>query len=185
MMRRFLARFTRREDGVSAIEFALFAPIFLLILAAATDFGALIHTRSQLEAALSNATSFAMASGQQMTVDNAASLALNSAKVLIGQAGTDAGASIVVNNGPSATYTEKLYGQSGQAAPAAQCYCPSRDGAAVRWGSPVSCSTPCSNGGFAGKFVALSVTVGYRPLFVDYGLTENGVISLSALARLQ
>ena len=50
----FLPRVLRAEEnaGVAAIEFAIFATVFVIILAGTVDIGTLVYTASQLDAAV-------------------------------------------------------------------------------------------------------------------------------------
>lgn len=178
-------RLLRDERGVSALEFALVAPVVLLILAAVVDFGTLIHTRTRLEIAASGATSYALAAGQGLKPENAAQLGENTARALLGQMGEGLGLEITLNKSFITSYAGASLHQSGSTNAANLCYCPRRSDTGIEWGEPMACGVACPDGGMAGKFIAVRASLPYRPLFADYGLVENDVVSIQTMAVLQ
>lgn len=180
-----LRRFLRRDNGVSAIEFALVAPILLMLLAAVVDFGALIYVRSQLETAMSTATGYALAHGQEVTAQTAPGLTLSVARILAGQAGDASSVNISINEGPRTSGAAGGLQQSGTAALAGLCYCPSPANGAISWGNARSCGSACPAGGSAGKYMTLTAMAPYTPLFFSYGLSDGGQIVVTATAALQ
>lgn len=58
-MRRLIARLAHDRRGVSVVEFALIAPIFILMIVAVTQFGALYYAHSSLRNAVSEGARYA------------------------------------------------------------------------------------------------------------------------------
>ena len=157
----------RQNDGVVAIEFAVLATLFLVILAGAVDIGMLLYTASQLDAAVD--------AGAQYTENNAAlvssnptGLATSISTIVDGILGTGATTSVDVNNG-----TTSLYCPTGS---------PSNNWS---WGSAQSSGTACSGGGIAGQFVKITTSRSVSPLFPTFGFVQNGTLSRSAVIETQ
>ena len=64
--------FRRESAGVAAIEFAIYALVFMMIVAATVDIGLLLFTTSELDAAVS--------AGAEYAVNNAALVAATPAR---------------------------------------------------------------------------------------------------------
>jgi len=62
-MRAFLRRFVRESDGSSVVEFALLAPVMLLMTLATFDVGNSISDRMAIDAAMRNGLQVAMVTG--------------------------------------------------------------------------------------------------------------------------
>ncbi|HEX8655174.1 MAG TPA: TadE/TadG family type IV pilus assembly protein [Allosphingosinicella sp.] len=58
-MRRLFARMRRDRRGVSAVEFALIAPVFIFMIVAVAQFGALFYAHSALRNAVSEGARYA------------------------------------------------------------------------------------------------------------------------------
>lgn len=177
-------RFSTSQAGASAVEFAVLAPILLLILAAIIDLGTLVYTRMQIESAISAATAYAFANAENVSGENGGSLGLGMTKLLVARLGGDISADIVVNNGPRQSYAEGQIASSGSASQASQCHCLQNNGGALTWVT-TSCGAACVAGGTAGRFVSITVRKPYQPLFYDYGMTQNSQAMGAAIARLQ
>ena len=177
----FLRKLRQRNDGVSAVEFAVLAPILLFILAATLDFGMVLYARFNLNEAVSASINYAMVSATNVSFMNGASLATSLAAIIP----SAFGANVVINNGPATQRTGGATTTSGTATNADLCYCPTLSGTAISWGSSATCASACSKGGVAGKFVAVTAIESYTPLFSNYGIVQSGIISISALAQVQ
>lgn len=182
---RIWTRFGRQEDGVSALEFALVAPLVLLILAAVVDFGALIHTRTRLEIATAAANSYALAAGQDLKPETVAQLAENTAKAVLGQMGEDVRIEVALNKTFLTRYSGAALSQSGATSAVNLCYCPEPSENGIAWGEPMACKAACPDGGAAGKFIAIAASLPYRPLFFDYGLVDADTVRIQTMAALQ
>ena len=186
--RRLGASFLGDRSGVAAVEFALISPTVILILVGLIDLGGLLYTRFQLNASLSAAANYAMVNGSNVSSTNGPSLASTLAGLISsGQSSNWADSSVTVNNGPTASSSGGTVGSGGTGSNADSCYCPT--GAAsssVTWGSSQTCGTTCGGGGYAGKFVLLSASRAYSPIFTGYGmLSQSGTMTVSSLVQVQ
>lgn len=59
-------KFSRNESGVSAIEFALIAPVLLFSLLGVVDIGNVVYQRSDMEAALRSGIQYFMNGGDDL-----------------------------------------------------------------------------------------------------------------------
>ena len=94
---------------------------------------------------------------------------------------------MVVNDGPSTTVSGGTPSSGGTASNADLCYCPTGTVGAFTWGSSATCGTACpgTNTGFAGKFVTITASRAYTPIFSTYGIVQNNTISASAAVQVQ
>ncbi|WP_164730642.1 TadE/TadG family type IV pilus assembly protein [Pelagibacterium montanilacus] len=173
----------KREEGVSAVEFALIAPVMLALLAAIVDFGTLVYTRAQLETAVSGATSYVLASSQDMEPGTALGVGETALRMIVSGAGDRTTGTATFNNGSSVTYADGSYQPAG--GPLTQCHCPTTNAGTLSWGAAVTCGSVCADGGRAGQFVQLSAALPYSPLFLGYGLVEEGAMTVSTVVTLQ
>jgi hypothetical protein len=96
-----------------------------------------------------------------------------------------ANSSVVVNAGPAAANTAGSLSTSGSGAAADSCYCPTGSASSVTWGSTLTCGASCPGGGLAGKFVQITATRSYTPLFSGFGLVSAHTITANTLAQVQ
>lgn len=181
---RSLGQGWRDRKGVSAVEFALIAPIFCLLMAGATDLGGMINTRFTLDGAVSAGANYSILNAAKVTSSNATTLA-GSIAAIVATASTTASGTVVVNNGPTSTITNGAVSTAGSTGNADLCFCPTVANSAVTWGSSTSCGTTCASGGLAGKFVSIAVNRTYTPILVNYGMTQNGAINVRAMIQVQ
>ncbi len=185
---RFGAAFLGDRSGVAAVEFALISPTIILVLVGLIDLGGMLYTRFQLDASLSAGANYAMVNANSVNSTSAAALASTLAGLVSsGQSSNWANSSITVNAGPTASSSGGTVTTGGTASSADSCYCPT--GAAttsVTWGSTQTCGATCAGGGYAGKFVLLSASKSYSPIFSGYGLvSQSGTITTSSLVQVQ
>jgi Flp pilus assembly protein TadG len=171
----------RSESGIAAVEFALLAPIMMLILGVMLDLGFNLITRFNVTQSLSVASNYAIIQGESVSSSGGASLAQS----LLSLVPAEMDATITVNNGPVASRTSGSVTTSGSASNANICYCPSLNGGTVSWGGSVSCGNTCPSGGLAGKYVALTAKQMYTPMFPVLSFVKSGWISTSALVQVQ
>ena len=185
--RRRVAGFLRDRSGVAAVEFALISPTVILILVGLIDLGGLLYTRFQLNASLSAAANYAMVNQASVSSTNGASLASTLAGLISsGQSSNWAVSAVTVNNGPTAGSSGGTVTTGGTASSANSCYCPTGTSASVTWNGGQTCGTTCAGGGYAGKFVLLSASRAYSPIFTGYGmLSQSGTMTVSSLVQVQ
>ncbi|AVA24573.1 TadE/TadG family type IV pilus assembly protein [Rhizobium sp. LEGMi198b] len=185
-LRAGLRHFLRDISGNAAVEFALIAPVFILILAGSLDLGMLIFSRFQLEATVSDSASYAMVNADLVDGKDGSDLATKIATMIASEyAAGDTQASVNVNNGAVANYNGAKIVISGNVSQADACYCPSGSASSLDWGSQQSCGSSCPDGGRAGRFVSVMVKQAYTPLFSGYGLVKGDFIDASAIVRTQ
>ena len=177
--------FARDTAGVSAVEFALVAPVFLLMTAGLIDLGSMLFTRFQLNSALSAGANYALINGADLSATTAGSLAANTAAVLAGTTSSGTSVSVKINNGYTATMTGGTLSTSGATSEADKCYCPTKSGSVVAWGSAATCGSACANGSLAGKFVTFTASRPHTPMFSGYGFAEAGNIRVVSMAQTQ
>jgi Flp pilus assembly protein TadG len=171
--------------GASAVEFALVTPIFLLILVGTLDFGGVLFTEFGLNGAVSAAADFALVNASSVSAAGGSALASQLVGIASSAHATNwASATVVVNNGPSATGNSTTVTASGTAANAESTYCPTISGTTIVWGAAVA-APPCGNGSVPGKFVTITATRTYRPIFGSYGIVKNNALSASTVVQVQ
>ena len=166
---RTLCVLARDETGVAAIEFAIYATVFLMITAATVDIGLLLFTQSELDAAVSAGAQYA-ANSSAMIASNPSGLNTNVLTIVNNANGTGWATSTVdVNNNNDST----------------GCYCPTGSPGNWSWGSTATCGSACGGGGVAGQFVTITATTNVSPIFSAFGFVQGGTISRSALVEAQ
>ncbi len=187
--RAVLARLIAANEATAAVEFAIIAPILILLFVGIADLGGALLTRFRLDAAAASAANYAMVKAGSVSAAGGGALAGSIAALARDDAGTSAASvTVVVNNGPMATASGTgsvvITNSSGAAAqPADLCYCPVANPFA--WGSAVTCGSACSGGGSGGKFVAISLSRPYAALFSSYGFISGSAIAASAIVQTQ
>ncbi|WP_420963562.1 TadE/TadG family type IV pilus assembly protein [Brucella sp. IR073] len=183
--RKFVRRFLVREkDGASAVEFAVIAPVFVLILAGSLDLGMVIYARFKLDSAVSSGASYALTNASMVTSTQGNDLA-NKIAALIAARASNATASVTVNNGPNANFENGIIKASRQSQAADRCYCPTGNAQSLVWGAEKQCGAVCPDGARAGKFVAISVEQPYQPIFSGYGFIDDDTISSATVVRTE
>lgn len=175
-------------DGTAMVEFALLAPVFVLIFAGVLDLGNAMYTQIRLESALAAGVNYALlpASVTKVTPANAATLASNIATLVTTSDPTpQPDATVVVNNGPIVTVTSGTAVSSGSATSVdTSYYCPSGMPPNMSWGSPVAYGSSCAGGGKAGQFVSVTASFNYTSFF-PYSFVQNGTMTLGAAVQVQ
>jgi Flp pilus assembly protein TadG len=64
---RFWKKFRRDDSGVSAVEFALVAPVLLICLVGIYDVGTMVYKRTDMHSALRSGTQYFMNGGDDLT----------------------------------------------------------------------------------------------------------------------
>lgn len=174
---------------IAILEFALLAPVFVVTLAGVVDVGNAIYTRSRLEAALAVGANYAQVNLTQVSSSGGAALASDVASLVATSDGNPAlDVTVVVNHGPTVTITGGVTAPTtGTAASADSCYCPTGSPSSWTWGSAVTCGNACGGTGTptAGKFVTITASYHFTPLFIGYAFVTNGTMSAGAAVQTQ
>lgn len=159
----------REERGVAAIEFAIYALGFLMIVAATVDIGLLLFTASELDAAVAAGAQYAVGNAALVGSDPA-TLGSNISAIVNNANGTSwASSTVNVNNGKDSSH----------------CYCPTGSPGSWSFGSPVTCGSSCGGGGVGGQFVTITAYRPISPLFPSFGFVASGLLSRSALVETE
>jgi Flp pilus assembly protein TadG len=181
--------FLRDRGGTAAVEFALFSPVFFALMVGAVDLGGMIFARFSLDSAVQAGANYAQINASEVSAASGQTLATNVATIIQSSQGTDsANGSVVVNNGPSTTISgATLTPGTGSASPADSCYCPTAasGGGISSWGSAQTCGAACSGTGYAGKFVVITATSTYSPIFGGFGIVGGGTITATQVVQAQ
>jgi Flp pilus assembly protein TadG len=187
--RRLLDVFSRRErHGMAAVEFALFATIFLTIFASIVDIGGALYGEFQLESAIAGGAQYAIANAANVDSTNGPTLASDVANIVANGNGNGwADVTVVVNNGPTVTITNGTPSTSGTPSNADKFYCLSGTPPNWTWsGSTTTPGTACAGGGVTGAYVTITATRAVTALFpVSFGHLQNGTISQNAAVETQ
>ncbi|UXT20448.1 pilus assembly protein [Agrobacterium tumefaciens] len=180
---RRMLRVSRDRKGNAGIEFALVAPIFVLVLLASTDLGMLLFSRFRLEEAVSASASYAIAHADQVDSANGDELAKNLALMIASNHQGDATAFVQINNGSQASYDGTKIKIGGVASQANACYCPKGSASTVEWGSQQTCGAACPDGGRAGRYVSVTAREAYTPLFSALDIVKADSITASTIVQ--
>jgi Flp pilus assembly protein TadG len=153
-------------SAIAAVEFALVAPVLLLALAAASDYGLRTWSRSCLANAVAEGAYYAFRTGTSVTSANIVTMVRN--------ASTLRAASV------SATATDPTV-----------CYCPTGmvttpTPAAATLGTAHSCTTNCTDGTTPGNYVTITATYTLTGYFSLGAYTTRGkTIAETVTVRLK
>lgn len=175
------------NSGVAAIEFAFVATALLTLVAGTIDLGTLIYTESRIDAAVAAGAQYAALNASSVNSTSGGTLASAIATLVANASGSNwAGSGVCVNNGSPATANSGTAPRcSGTASNADSSYCPSGSPPGWTWGNPLSAGAACGSGGIAGKFVAITASRNFTPVFPAFGFVPSGTISQSALVETQ
>jgi Flp pilus assembly protein TadG len=152
-----LAVFHHHRRAVAAVEFALTAPLLMIALAGATDYGYREWSRSCLANAVAQGAYYAFLTGP--TVSGTA------VQLMVQKASSLSGVAI-------------------RRVPTVACYCPSGSPAAL--GTPVgSCTAACPDGTTPGTYLAISATYTLTPFIPSYSGLSGATITEAVTVRLQ
>ena len=179
-----LTRLARSRQGVAAVEFAFIAPILLILMASVSQISLFVFKRMKANEAVSSAANSALSSGAGLTSSTADSTA-NLLAAILRAPDKDGTALVLINGSRQYNITATSVTASGPASAADECRCPSSNGASISWGSAVACTSTCPSGAPAGKYVSISYSRPYKPIFPTYGIVPSTGISLQTAARVQ
>ena len=172
------------SGGAAAAEFVMVAPVLALVFAGTFDLGNIVYVKMKVQDALNTGANYALVQAKSVSAAGGATLASDIARIVRNNEGTPyADASVEVNNGPTAANNGTAT-SGGTASQADQCYCPTVAFARTApyaktysYGAAVACQSACAGGGKAGKFVRITASHSYSPLFIGYGIVQAGSIS--------
>ena len=174
------------RDGISTVEFAVAAPTILLILAGIMDLGRALMTKFEVSSAVSASTNYALLNAARVNSTAGATLATEIATVAKSSLdGNQGDVTVVINHGASVQVNNGQASPSGTAANADSCYCPTLASGVVNWGATKTCGSACTGGGVAGKFVVVTASKPYSPMFSGYGIVEDDAITVRAIVQPQ
>jgi Flp pilus assembly protein TadG len=177
------ASFFRDRIGTSTIEFAMVVPVVMLILAGIVDIGRLLNTKFNLDTSMATAVNYTLVNAEMVNPSDGATLLGRLANILIDGGGMPVRVSI--NDGLALDVTSNASNTSGSAASADLCYCPTQAGASISWGPSKACGAACADGSVAGKFVVMSASAPFAPLFTGFGIIEDDAITVRAVVKPQ
>jgi Flp pilus assembly protein TadG len=151
--------------GVSSIELALVAPVFLVFFTGIADLSMIFHKQLQLSSALTAGGEYGFTAGQTESGSTLTADVINFVKTLTGS----------TLSSVTASYNNGLV--------AADYYCVS--GSPAVYTGPYSSGTTCADGSTAGKFLSLTGTFTYTAMFkADKTFFANS-FSQTVTVRLQ
>ena len=159
----------------------------MMALAGTIDIGNALVAKAVLSASVNAASSYALVNAGKANATNGAALATQLSAIAANarKAGW-ADSKAVINAGPTATVTAGAAGSSGTAAAADLCYCPTGTASGTfTWGTSVTCGSNCTGGGTASRFVLITATHKFTPLFSQYGFAPNGTLKVGSLVQVQ
>ena len=186
--------FARRSAGIAAIEFALLAPVFVMVFAGTIDVGNALYIQTLLDSAVAADTDYAVVNAASVTANTnpstgtalASELASKIATIVsTSNGGTAANTTVVANNGPSVSIAGRLTISSGTTSNASPCYCQTGSPTSWTWGSSVTCGNSCTGGGTAGKFVTVTASDSVTPFFPAYTFVRIGMMTMGSAAQTQ
>ncbi|QGM45942.1 TadE/TadG family type IV pilus assembly protein [Methylocystis heyeri] len=163
-----LSIWLKEQRGTAGAEFALLAPIYLLLMVGTVDVANALYTDFNLSSALTSAANYALTNASQVNSSGGATLAANLAAIVASSHSTNwANATVTVNNGPAAAITGGVSSTSGTASRADSYYCPTGKLGSLVWNSAYSSAgSVCPSGGLSGKFVVISASRSFTPLLL-------------------
>lgn len=165
---RVIRKLRKDETGSIAVEFALVAPVLLLIVAGVIDIGSATSVKLSLDARVTTTAEYALLQSAPGDREAAEALAGKLAGLLQGDSSVTA--TVDVNNAARAEWTgETVTVATGPGKPE-NCYCPTFSGTKIEWGHPVGCGLDCASGDSAGQFVQVSATAQHVPIFLGHAL---------------
>jgi Flp pilus assembly protein TadG len=179
-------RLSGHRHGTAALEFALIAPMLLILLAGIIDFGRVYRDEIALASVVASASQYALINASSINSTNAASLAATLSGIVANSNGAAwANATVTVNDGATSAISNGAATASGTAANANSCWCPTGAVATWSWGSTATCGSACGGGTLAGKFVTISGTRAFSAIFTSYGFLPNNTLHQSTIVQAQ
>ncbi len=180
------ARVLRDRRGVAAVEFAILAPLFLLVLGATAGIGLGVVSKIRANEAVSAAAHGALIAGDSLKAGTADQTAADLATILR-RAWTvpdEAVVRIEFNGARTYRFAGREAVAAGATAAVDECRCPTRADGAVQWGDAVGCGQPCSDAGIASRYVLIDVAVPASPVFASFVPTIGSALHVQTLVPI-
>lgn len=147
-----IVRFASARDGIAAVEFALLAPVLLLLMMASLGFGYAFFLKLRVIDATSAAAIYAFQNGSTLDAGNLAAFLAKVNAVVVDVSGLTPApvVSVLVNNAPDAGALDGFYCASGK--PAA-------------WSSTGTTVRSCGGNVLSAKFITITVSASQASLF--------------------
>jgi Flp pilus assembly protein TadG len=149
----------RAAGGVSSIEFALTAPLMLILLMPVVDLGMGFYRQMQVTDAAEAGAQYALTNGAAIIANFAGSVSTIESKV---------------------TNATTLSGLTATPAPSESCGCPGSTGVVA-----ATCNSTCSDGKTAGTYVTISASANYTPILRYSIFGTPSTLTASSMVRLQ
>ncbi len=175
-------RVLTEQSGSAGVEFALIAPVFVLLLAAIFEIGLVMRAQFGLIASVSAAANHTLSVGSTIDSGSAQTVAATLAALA---AGTDRAAAVNLNNAVTARSDQGNIEVQDSGGDVTACYCAARLEGEFSWGGVTSCGAPCGDGSVAGRFVEISAQVPFNPIMGFYGAFIDQTLQNAAVVRLQ
>lgn len=169
------------EHGSIAVEFALVAPILMIVLAGVIDIGSAAYTKISLQSRVTTAGEYALMQSAPQKQDDFDDLAEEVIELLEWSALETA--NVIVNNAVSAEWDGSSPTEPSGTGDVEAYYCIGSAGE-IDWASVVDRDTICSSDEPAGQFVQISASARHVSLFPGYAFSDGDTVSARAVLRL-
>jgi Flp pilus assembly protein TadG len=177
---------SRRRNGTATVELALMSPLLLTLMAGIVDFARAYDQEIELSSAVAAAAQYALLNVSSINSGSAAGLATTLSGIVANSNGTGwANASVTVNNGATNALNSGTSSSSGTASNANSCWCPTGGSGTWTWGTAATCGSTCSGGTLAGKFVTISGTRAFTPIFPAYALIGSIALHQNTIVQAE
>jgi Flp pilus assembly protein TadG len=163
------------------------APLLSVLFIGTVDAAQVFRTQLQLAAVVSSGAVYAVVNQQNVNSTSGAALAASIAAIVGNTNGSGwTSGTVVVNNGPTATFSGGTATASGTASNANSYYCLTGSPGSWSWGTALTGNTTaCSSGSAtAGKFVTITASRAFTPTLINLGFTA-GTLSQSVAVQVQ
>jgi Flp pilus assembly protein TadG len=153
--------------GLAAVEFALIAPLLLLLLGGVTDFGLMMSGKSQLANGIAQGVQYALLQGASVSAANVQAVVQNGSS----------------RSGVKASVSVKVAGPA--------CYCVAGQPAVLSTSSSAlspnyTCTGSCpATAAAPGAYLTITASYAYQPLMPLYNQVSNTTVSETVTVRLQ
>ena len=178
---RIMAALRGDQRGSIAVEFALVAPVLMVVLAGVIDIGSAAYVRHSLDTRVTAAAEYALMRDKLTFQGDADKLATELLGLL--QGGASETVEVAVNNTARVKWSESGSTTSTGPGDADAHYCIGSDGE-IAWNLAVDDDKSCTSGEVAGQFVRISATARHVSIFTGYAFSDEGTVGASAVLRL-